>query len=120
MKDKEEMIELGGDRVISKLDYQKALEEYYKTHKTDGVVPLTYDGKVIGRVYTPDGDIKRMTVEITTDEGKKIIDGILHNPIGISSRKMGSILEDGTVDDSQPFTEFSIFKNLPDKSNIEE
>jgi hypothetical protein len=53
-----------------------------------------------------------MTVEITTDEGKKIIDGIMHQPIGISSRKMGSILEDGTVDDSQPFTEFSILKNI--------
>jgi hypothetical protein len=112
MKEKEEMIELGGNRVISKKDYQNALEEYYKTHKIDDDVPLTYDGKVIGRVYTPDGDIRQMTVEITTDEGKKIIDGIMHQPIGISSRKMGSILEDGTVDDSQPFTEFSILKNI--------
>jgi len=120
MKEKEEMIELGGGRIISKTDYQNALEEYYKTHKTDGVVPLTYDGKVIGRVYTPDGDIKRVTMEITTDEGKKIIDGMMHQSIGISSRKMGNLLEDGTVDDSQPFTEFSILKNLPDKSNIEE
>jgi hypothetical protein len=120
MKDNEEMIELGGGRVISKVDYQNALEEYYKTHKTVGVVPLTYVGKLIGRVYTPDGDIKRMTIEITTDEGKKIIDGIMHQPIGISSRKMGNILEDGTVDDSNPFTEFSILKNLPNKSNIVE
>jgi hypothetical protein len=120
MKDENEMIELGGGRVISKTDYQNALEEYYKTHKTDGVAPLTYDGKVIGRVYTPDADIKRMTMEITIDEGKKIIDGIMHQPIGISSRKMGNVLEDGTVDDSTPFTEFSILKNLPDKSNIEE
>jgi hypothetical protein len=92
MKNKEEMIELGGGRIISKTDYQNALEEYYKTHKTDGVVPLTYDGKVIGRIYTPNGDIKRMTMEITTDEGKKIIDGIMHQPIGISSRKMGNVL----------------------------
>jgi hypothetical protein len=59
-------------------------------------------------------------MEITTDEGKRIIDEIMHQPIGITSRKMGNVLEDGTVDDSNPFTEFSILKNLPDKSNIEE
>ena len=74
MKDDNEMIELGGGRIISKTDYKNALEEYYKTHKTDGFVPLTYDGEVIGHVYTPDGDIKKMTMEITTEEGKKIIE----------------------------------------------
>lgn len=116
MKDKEEMISLGGGRFISKLDYQNAVEKYYKTHKISDFVPLTFEGKVIGRVC----DIKRMTIEITTDEGKKIIDGILHQPIGISSRKMGSISDNGTVDDSQPYTEFSIFKNLSDNPNIEE
>lgn len=118
MMDKEEMIEWGGDRVISKAAYQNALKEYYKTHKTDGVVPLTYDGKVIGRVYTPDGDIERLTMEITTDEGRKIIYGIMNQPIGISARKIGSILEDGTVDDSHLFTEFSFLKKTTDNYNV--
>ena len=122
MKDKEEMIELGGGNVISKVDYQNALEEYYKTHKTDGIAPLTYDGKVIGRVYIADVDIKQMVMEITTDEGKKIIDDIMHQSIGVSGRKMGNILEDVIVDDPRSFIEFSILnlKNIPDNSNIKE
>ena len=117
--DDEEMIEFDG-MLLSKAAYKKAIEEeFYKSSKMDGIAPLTYDGKIIGRVHTPGGDIERMTVEITTDEGKKIIDGLLHQPpVGISSRKIGTVTEDGTVDESAEFTEFSILKNIPNKSDI--
>ena len=111
MKDKEEMIELGSGEIINKKYYNSLFEEYCKTNETD-FAPLTYDGKVIGRAYQADNQSNRMTFKITTEEGKKIIDEMLHQSIGISSRKMGSILEDGTVDDSHQFTEFSILKDI--------
>jgi hypothetical protein len=107
---KEEMIEIGNGHLINKADYENAIREYYKSH--EGAAPLTYEGKVIGRVYMPNNDSTEMKMEITTEEGKKIIEGILSQPIGLSCRKTGSILNDGTVDDSNPPTEFSIMKNL--------
>lgn len=82
-KDKEDMINLGGGRVISRQDYREAFEDYYKKN---GVIPLTYNGQIIGKVYTIDGDATRMA--ITTEEGKKIIESVLAQPIGISSRKV--------------------------------
>jgi len=57
----------------------------------DKMRTLTYDGKVIGNAHIPDNDITRMSVEITTDEGKKIIDGILNQTIGVSSRKIDEV-----------------------------
>ncbi len=112
MEDKEEMIELGDGRVISKTNYQNALNEFYKNNKIN-TAPLTYDGNVIGRVYSPEGDTTSMSIEILTGEGKKLINGILNQPIGVSSRKTGTILENNLIKESDTI-EFSIL-NMENK-----
>ena len=83
MENNEELIELHNGCFISKKDYQKAVKEFMKKHKGDA--PLTFEGREIGVVSLNENG--KMVVEITTEKGKEIIEGVLYSPISISSRK---------------------------------
>ena len=69
-------------------------DDLLNTVKMDGPVPVTFLGKVVG---TTDAD---GTIQFyDCDEARKAIAFINKKPgpIGISSRKMGTIREDGTI-----------------------
>jgi hypothetical protein len=105
----EELLYIGGGRQIGKTAYYKALLEYQNS--LGDMVPLKYNDVVIGYVHIEDGDMNKGKVEFTTEAGRKIMSSF-DKPIGISSRKIGFISEDGKIIEMSEYPkEFCIINN---------
>ncbi|MFA5528899.1 MAG: hypothetical protein WC996_09840 [Peptostreptococcales bacterium] len=79
---------------------------------SDKIIPLTYNGKVIGEVNifnNVDSDVISEIfgdIIITTEEGREIINKFSQNTIGISARKFNPNSDNPTNQNN--FMEFSI------------
>jgi len=76
----EEMLNIGGGRVISKKNYQKALNDFWEAHKDDKS-EIKLDDKIVGILTSVDP----ITIELNS-YGKQVLGN--DSPIyGVSSRK---------------------------------
>ena len=71
-------------------------------------IPVTFEGRIVGFSYGESGPIT-----ITDENFKKTFLEMSDNPIGISSRAMGTVLEDGTVQRNKPSTLDIIDYDIP-------
>lgn len=91
----EDYINLGNDSFISKENYKKMFDEYYKNHP-EGIsahVPLTCNGEIIGKVYGAEEKDNNIIInaEIITAEGKRIIDNMMNQKIGVLEKNLKNL-----------------------------
>ena len=56
-------------------------------------IPVKYNGKIVGWTSSENPS----TIKFVDDESRKLVEEHLEQPIGISSRRIGEIDEDGKV-----------------------